>query len=159
MGAPFLTNKMRKPEDELTDLKQRGLLRGLRPISNPDLPTVELQGRKLINFSSNDYLGLSQHPILIEAATKALRDYGTSSTASRLICGSLEIFHQLEEKIATLKTFLNSRWALILEGSLSKELWQSDAAALLPFDDFARKCDTFFAGTFWHSKGWWAFCH
>lgn len=103
MEAPFLTNKMRKPEDELTDLEQRGLLRGLRPIRNPDLPTVELQGRKLINFSSNDYLGLSQHPILIEAATKALRDYGTSSTASRLICGSLEIFHQLEEKIATLK--------------------------------------------------------
>ena len=94
---------MRKPEDELTDLEQRGLLRGLRPIRNPDLPIVELQGRKLINFSSNDYLGLSQHPILIEAATKALRDYGTSSTASRLICGSLEIFHQLEEKIATLK--------------------------------------------------------
>ena len=103
MGAPFLTNKMRKPEDELTDLEQRGLLRGLRPIRNPDLPIVELQGRKLINFSSNDYLGLSQHPILIEAATKALRDSGASSTASRLICGSLEIFHQLEEKIATLK--------------------------------------------------------
>ena len=91
---------MRKPEDELTDLEQRGLLRGLRPIRNPDLPIVELQGRKLINFSSNDYLGLSQHPILIEAATKALRDYGTSSTASRLICGSIDISIQLEEKIA-----------------------------------------------------------
>ena len=94
---------MRKPEDELTDLEQRGLIRGLRPIRNPDLPTVELQGRKLINFSSNDYLGLSQHPTLIEAATKALQDYGTGSTASRLICGSLDIFHELEEKIATLK--------------------------------------------------------
>ncbi|MDB4388992.1 hypothetical protein N9Z49_02965, partial [Akkermansiaceae bacterium] len=61
---------MSKPEDELKDLEQRGLLRELRPISNPDLPTVELQGRKLINFSSNDYLGLSQHPALIAAATK-----------------------------------------------------------------------------------------
>ncbi len=94
---------MRKPEDELTDLEQRGLLRGLRSISNPNLPTVELQGRKLINFSSNDYLGFAQHPTLIEAATKALQDYGAGSTASRLICGSLDIFHQLEEKIATLK--------------------------------------------------------
>ena len=94
---------MRKPEDELKDLEQRGLLRGLRPISYPDLPTVELQGRKLINFSSNDYLGISQHPALIAAATKALQDYGTGSTASRLICGSLDIYHQLEEKIATLE--------------------------------------------------------
>lgn len=94
---------MRKPEDELTDLERKGLLRGLRSISDPDLPIVELQGRKLINFSSNDYLGLAQHPILIEAATKALRDYGTGSTASRLICGSLDIFHQLEEEIAALK--------------------------------------------------------
>ncbi|MDB4383964.1 8-amino-7-oxononanoate synthase [Akkermansiaceae bacterium] len=94
---------MSKPEDELGKLEQRGLLRRLRQISNPHLPTVEFEGRKLINFSSNDYLGLAQHPALIEAATKALRDYGTGSTASRLICGSLDLFHQLEEKIAKLK--------------------------------------------------------
>ncbi|MDB4652855.1 8-amino-7-oxononanoate synthase [Akkermansiaceae bacterium] len=94
---------MRKPEDELADLEQRGLLRGLRSINNPNLPILELEGRKLINFSSNDYLGFAQHPALIEAAAKALQDYGTGSTASRLICGSLDIFHQLEEKIAPLK--------------------------------------------------------
>lgn len=94
---------MSKPEQELEDLRRRGLLRRLRSITKTDLPSIEINGRTRINFSSNDYLGLAQHPLLIEAATKALHEYGTGSTASRLICGSLGIFHQLEEHIATLK--------------------------------------------------------
>jgi 8-amino-7-oxononanoate synthase len=94
---------MSTPEDELKDLEKKGLLRTVRPVSSPRHPVVTIQGRELINFSSNDYLGLAQHPALIEAASKALHDYGTGSTASRLICGSLDIFHQLEEIIASFK--------------------------------------------------------
>ncbi len=92
---------MKTPEEELSRLTEQGLHRSLRPVTSPDLPDVTLAGRRVINFSSNDYLGFAQHPKLIEAASKALRDYGTGSTASRLVSGSLDIFHQLEEKIAT----------------------------------------------------------
>ncbi|MFT6864540.1 MAG: 8-amino-7-oxononanoate synthase, partial [Akkermansiaceae bacterium] len=98
----FLNQKaMKTPEEELSRLAEQGLHRSLRPITSPDLPEVTLDGRRVINFSSNDYLGFAQHPKLIEAATKALRNYGTGSTASRLVSGSLDIFHQLEEKIAS----------------------------------------------------------
>lgn len=92
-----------KDLNELSDLKQQGLLRSLRKISSPRPPVIEIEGRKLINFSSNDYLGLSQHSALIEAAEVALRKYGTGSTSSRLVCGSLDLYHQLEEQIASLK--------------------------------------------------------
>lgn len=88
---------------ELDHLRNQGLLRSLRKISSPTPPFLELDGRKMINFSSNDYLGLSQHPALIESAHKALKKYGTGATASRLVCGSLDLTHELEEKIASLK--------------------------------------------------------
>lgn len=88
---------------ELDDLRTQGLLRSLRRISAPVPPLVELDGRTLINFSSNDYLGLSQHPSLIAASQSALLKYGTGSTASRLVCGSLDLAHELEATIAALK--------------------------------------------------------
>jgi len=94
---------MRTPSDELSQLSEEKLLRTLRPLSPSPLTTAQIAGQNLINFSSNDYLGLSRHPALIAAAQKALTDYGTGSTASRLVCGSLQIFHELEEQIALLK--------------------------------------------------------
>lgn len=94
---------MATPEDDLDELRSRDLLRSLRPISSPHHPRVRIAGREVLNFSSNDYLGLAQHPALIEAATRATRDYGTGSTASRLVCGSLDLFHQLEEALAAAK--------------------------------------------------------
>ena len=91
------------PSEELRQLSEKGLLRQLREVSSPHPPFINIGGRELLNFSSNDYLGLSQHPALIEAATRALHHYGTGSTASRLVCGSLDLFHRLEEKIARCK--------------------------------------------------------
>jgi 8-amino-7-oxononanoate synthase len=88
------------PSDELRQLSEKGLLRQLREVTSPRPPFITIAGRELINFSSNDYLGLSRHPALIEAATRALSDYGAGSTASRLVCGSLDLHHRLEEKIA-----------------------------------------------------------
>lgn len=88
---------------ELDEIREQGLLRSLRKIASPRPPFVELDGRELINFSSNDYLGLSQHPVIIEASKTALETYGTGSTASRLVCGSLDLAHELEETIASLK--------------------------------------------------------
>jgi len=94
---------MRRPEDELDHLRESGLLRGLRRIDAGDGRTVTIDDACHLNFSSNDYLGLSRHPALREAAARALRDWGTGSTASRLICGSLAPHHALEETIAGLK--------------------------------------------------------
>lgn len=94
---------MRRPEDELDHLRESGLLRGLRRIESIDGRTVTIDGARFLNFSSNDYLGLSQHPALTDAAAQALRDWGAGSTASRLICGSLAPHHDLEETIAELK--------------------------------------------------------
>lgn len=94
---------MRRAEDELDRIRESGLLRELRRIESIDGQTVTTAGRRLLNFSSNDYLGLAQHPLLREAAARALEDWGTGSTASRLICGSLAPHHALEETIAELK--------------------------------------------------------
>lgn len=71
---------------------------------------VERQGKSFINFSSNDYLGLAQHPDVTEKAAQYLRKYGTGSTASRLITGTYDIHTKLEDKIATA---LNREAALI----------------------------------------------
>lgn len=100
---------MRSPEDELDELESHDLLRGLHPVSSPHHPLLTIDGKEVLNFASNDYLGLAQHPALIEAASRATHDYGTGSTASRLICGSLDLFHELEEHLAAAK---NSEAAL-----------------------------------------------
>ncbi len=89
--------------DELTALKEQGLLRNLRVTCAPAPPWLDIEGKKVINFSSNDYLGFSQHPSLVGAATDALKTYGAGSTASRLVCGSLAVYHALEAEIARIK--------------------------------------------------------
>lgn len=87
----------------LESLESQNLRRTLRPLSSPQGPHSRVADRELINFSSNDYLGLATHPRLREAATRALRDFGTGSGASRLISGSLAPHHQLEEALAEFK--------------------------------------------------------
>ena len=84
-------------------LEQENLRRKLRRIESPQKPRAVAGGRELLNFSSNDYLGLATHPKLIEAAERALRNYGSGSGASRLICGSLQPHHALDEALADFK--------------------------------------------------------
>ena len=64
---------------------------------------MRLGGRELLNFSSNDYLGLANHPRLLEAVREATQQYGAGSGASRLVCGSLAPHHELEEGLAHFK--------------------------------------------------------
>ncbi|MBI4324794.1 MAG: 8-amino-7-oxononanoate synthase [Chloroflexi bacterium] len=89
--------------ERLQGLRERGLYRELRRVDSPQSSRIEIQGRSLLNFSSNDYLGLANHPLLKEAAIKAVGRYGAGSGASRLICGSLAPFHELEEALAHFK--------------------------------------------------------
>src|SRR6478736_4037346 len=88
---------------ELAELRERSLFRKLREFDSPQQPDLELAGRKLVNFSSNDYLGLAAEPALKEAAKQAIDEYGVGSGASRLICGTLSPHLRLEEKLAEWK--------------------------------------------------------
>lgn len=88
---------------DLDTLRQEGLYRELRRIDSPQSPNVRVDGRTLLNFSSNDYLGLANHPALKEAAASAVEDFGAGAGASRLICGSLAPHHELEETLAAFK--------------------------------------------------------
>ena len=87
----------------LDSIREQGLYRELRRIDSPQSPVIEINGRKLLNFSSNDYLGLANHPALKEAAIKAIERFGAGSGASRLICGSLTPHGELEEALASFK--------------------------------------------------------
>src|SRR5207248_4291229 len=89
--------------DRLHSLREQGLYRELRRINSPQLPHTQVDGRTLLNFSSNDYLGLANDPVLKEAAIKGIERYGAGSGASRLICGSLAPHHELEQAIAAFK--------------------------------------------------------
>ena len=95
---------MSKFDEELATrldaIRQRGLYRELRRINSPQLPHTQVDSKTLLNFSSNDYLGLANHPLLKEAATRGIERYGAGSGASRLICGSLAPHHELEQAIA-----------------------------------------------------------
>ncbi len=90
-------------EEFLKRREKEGLLRTLRPISHRREGKICIDKKEYIDFSSNDYLGLSGHPRLIEAAKSAIDKFGTASSASRLLSGDLQLHHQLEEKIAQFK--------------------------------------------------------
>jgi 8-amino-7-oxononanoate synthase len=84
---------------ELTALEKADLRRTLR--------TVDAGGRKMVNFAANDYLGLSQHPALIEAAREATAKRGTGAGAARLVTGTDSAVLALEEELAAWK---ERRW-------------------------------------------------
>ena len=90
-------------DEELRDLRARSLLRRLRTFDSPQQTTVSQGGRQLVNFSSNDYLGLAAEPALREAAKAAIDQYGVGSGASRLVCGTLAPHTRLEETLAKFK--------------------------------------------------------
>lgn len=90
-------------QQRLAAIREQGLLRELRRVDSPQSPRIEIGGRTLLNFSSNDYLGLANHPALKEAAIKATEKFGAGAGASRLICGSLAPFHELEDALAAFK--------------------------------------------------------
>jgi len=87
----------------LTALREQGLRRELRRVDSAPGPRIIIDGKTLLNFSSNDYLGLAGHPALKEAAVKCIEKFGAGAGASRLICGSLAPFHELEQALADFK--------------------------------------------------------
>ena len=93
----------RDPEDELQSLRDDHLFRHLRTIDSLRETEIKIDGRSFVNFSSNDYLGLSRHPKILSAYKEALDKWGTGTGASRLVCGTLRPHVELEERLADLK--------------------------------------------------------
>jgi len=84
----------------LEDLARQGLYRSRRVINSPQGIHLQLDGRRIVNFCSNDYLGLANHPDAIKAFKKAADDYGVGSGSAHLICGHSAAHHALEEELA-----------------------------------------------------------
>jgi glycine C-acetyltransferase len=89
--------------DQLNELKDKGTYFHLRVLDDEQAPVCTFDGKKVINLASNNYLGLTTHPKLREAALEATRKYGVGSGAVRTIAGTMKIHMQLEEKIARFK--------------------------------------------------------
>ena len=89
--------------EELAGIDSAGLWRRLRQLDSAQGVRINLEGRELLNFSSNDYLGLANDPILKRAASKAIEEFGAVSGSARLICGSQSPHHQLETALAAFK--------------------------------------------------------
>src|SRR5437867_882773 len=90
-------------KEELHALRARSLDRHLREISSAQGPEIEIAGRRLVNFSSNDYLGLANDSRLREAAITALGEFGVGAGASRLISGTQSPHVRLEDVLAKWK--------------------------------------------------------
>jgi 7-keto-8-aminopelargonate synthetase-like enzyme len=90
-------------ERRLEAIRRRNLFRQVTPLDHGTAPWIIIGERRLLNLSSNNYLGLADHPRLKEAAIAAVRDYGCGTGASRLITGTTPLHEQLEQRLAAFK--------------------------------------------------------
>ena len=90
-------------QEKLDDLQRRNLRRALAETAREDDIWVERGGRRLLSFSCNDYLNLSQHPLVRQAAIDAVSRYGAGSGASRLVTGNHPLYAELESRLARIK--------------------------------------------------------
>ncbi|HET6872397.1 MAG TPA: glycine C-acetyltransferase [Sporolactobacillaceae bacterium] len=89
--------------ENLADLKSRGLYNEIEALESPNGPTITINGKTFINLSSNNYLGLATDPRLKEAAIQAINKYGVGAGAVRTINGTMDLHLKLEEKLAEFK--------------------------------------------------------
>ncbi len=89
--------------EELDALKAAGLYNRIRTLGSPQGAWLVVDGKRVLNFCSNNYLGLANHPKLVEAARKALEVYGVGPGAVRSIAGTMEIHLELERRLAKFK--------------------------------------------------------
>jgi len=103
MTTATRTNPLSYLTDQLNDIKAKGTHFKLRVLEDEQAPECTFDGKKVINLASNNYLGLTTHPKLREAALEATKKYGVGSGAVRTISGTMKIHMELEEKIARFK--------------------------------------------------------
>src|SRR5262249_43656831 len=90
-------------EQELTNLKEQGLYTNIRTLQSPQGAWLTVDGKQVLNFSSNNYLGLANHPRLLEAAKPAMDRYGIGPAAVRSIAGTMDLHRELETRLAAFK--------------------------------------------------------
>jgi glycine C-acetyltransferase len=103
MAITTRTNPLSYLTDQMNELKAKGTYFRLRVLEDEQEPVCTFDGKKVINLASNNYLGLTTHPKLREAALEATKKYGVGSGAVRTIAGTMRIHLELEEKIARFK--------------------------------------------------------
>jgi glycine C-acetyltransferase len=90
-------------DEEIAALKEKGLFNTIRSLSSPQGAWLTVDGKRVLNFSSNNYLGLANHPRLLDAAKQAMDIYGLGPGAVRSIAGTMDIHLKLEERLAEFK--------------------------------------------------------
>ncbi|MCK4741392.1 MAG: glycine C-acetyltransferase [Anaerolineales bacterium] len=89
--------------DELSNLKKSGLFTNIRTLSSPQGAWLVVDGKEVLNFCSNNYLGLANHPFLVESAKAAIDEFGVGPGAVRPIAGTMAIHLELERRLAAFK--------------------------------------------------------
>src|SRR5690349_18113653 len=128
---PTRTNPLSYLTDQLHQLKEKGTHFKLRVLEDEQEPVCTFDGKKVINLASNNYLGLTTHPKLREAALAATIKYGVGSGAVRTIAGTMRIHIQLEEKIARFK---NVEACVVFQSGFAANA--GTVSAILGKDDF-----------------------
>src|SRR5690606_3071528 len=116
--------------DEIEQLKRDGVFRLPRVLEGPQEPRVVIDGREVINLSSNNYLGLANHPKLREAAKAAIDRYGAGSASVRTIAGTMSLHTELERRLAQFK---RTEAALVFQSGFTANA--GTVAALLGRED------------------------
>ena len=117
--------------DQLDELKAKGTHFRLRVLDDEQAPICTFDGRRVINIASNNYLGLTTHPKLREAALEATRKYGVGSGAVRTVAGTMKIHIELEERIARFK---NVEACVVFQSGFAANA--GTVSAVLGKDDF-----------------------
>jgi len=131
MSVTTRINPLSYLTEQLDDLKTKGTYFRLRVLEDEQAPVCTFDGRKVINLASNNYLGLTTHPKLREAALEATRKYGVGSGAVRTIAGTMKIHMELEEKIARFK---NVEACVVFQSGFAANA--GTVSAVLGKDDF-----------------------
>jgi glycine C-acetyltransferase len=98
-----MTTKLQWIQDELHNLTDAGLYNRIRTLSSPQGAWLVVDGKRVLNFCSNNYLGLANHPRLVRAAQEAVERYGVGPAAVRSIAGTMDLHLDLEKRLAAFK--------------------------------------------------------
>ena len=98
-----MADKLAWVDEELRALKDAGLYNHIRTLGTPQSAWLEVDGQRVLNFCSNNYLGLANHPKLVAAAKAAMDKYGVGPAAVRTIAGTMEVHVELDRRLAAFK--------------------------------------------------------
>jgi glycine C-acetyltransferase len=98
-----MTDTLQWIQDELNSLKDAGLYNRIRTLSSPQGAWLVVDGKRVLNFCSNNYLGLANHPHIVQAVQEAVKKYGVGPAAVRSIAGTMDLHLELERRLAAFK--------------------------------------------------------